>query len=88
MDPDLKDAIRVAKLNERELTKDYDRNYRLSIVMGIQNQFKRHKWNGYWDADKKPLNSYPLARGLKYLKDNSDHVYLYINAAYAAKKGK
>jgi hypothetical protein len=75
-DPELAEAIRLAKENVR------------SLIQGIEQRqaFLGTEWDRYVLRSKSqdPLLKYPLLSGSYSLRSNLDHVYLYLNAAYAA----
>lgn len=89
-DPEIKKVVSVFRgKTERDYTKDYARQMRLCSILGIP--FKRHAWEGYWQAQEHPLtDKYPLAGSFQAVAKAADktnkHVYLYINAVYAARK--
>lgn len=86
-DPEIKRLIKVCKDGDAVHLKDYAKNHRLASVLGILDKFKKHQFEYYWNSKDVPLTrKYPLSGGFTSQKK---HVYLYINAVYAArKKGK
>lgn len=90
----LVEAIRVAKLDEATLLKDYSKQYQLARAIGMANKFKEHNY-GYGKNYVKIAildSQYPLARNVSWTgqgKDgnkNREHGYLYINSCYKARK--
>jgi hypothetical protein len=89
-DPAVKTTVDIFKKTEEFYLQDYKRNFRLANVLGLGNKFKRHPWEGYWDAKAHPVTkNYPLVSSFEYNSKTSkhnQHVYLYMNAVYAARK--
>jgi hypothetical protein len=99
MDPALIDDPELAKLvkvfagkTEEDYLGEYRKHYRLAVMLGLAEKFKRHQYENYWDARDFPLTkNYPLAnafnhRNNKASRNINEHVYTYINAVYAARK--
>lgn len=89
-DPKVKELIRVFQ-NADNYTTEYEKNFRLAGVLGMQDKFKRHEWDNYWNSRKTPLTSkYPLANGYEHGRpassNTNQHVYIYMNALYRARK--
>jgi hypothetical protein len=89
-DPAMKTLIKVFKTPENTYLLEYARNYRLANVLNMGNKFKQHPWQSYWDSKATPLtDKYPLAGQFDYRRANetiNKHIYLYMNAVYAARK--
>ncbi len=89
-DPAMKVLINIFKKDESFYTKDYSRNFRLANVLGMRDKFKRHGWESRWDSRGCPLTKpYPLADEFNWRDTKSkknQHVYLYMNAVYSARK--
>lgn len=88
-DPKIVDLIRIAKVPEEEYTKDYVRHARLARLLSIYNKFRTYeKVGNHWQRKATPLSTaYPLL-GSWTLDDREkrDHAYVYLNAAFAARK--
>jgi len=85
-DPELKKAIAICNKPETEYTKEYNRHERLARVLGIYSKFVTYpKVRGTWDRKVTPLKGYKLLAA-HLSSDQLDHVYVYLNAVYAARK--
>lgn len=89
-DPYLKEIIPLFKVDDTVYLAEYKKNFRLAQVLGLGKTFKKHKWESYWDSKDRPLTDrYPLAGSFDWRRANSkqsQHVLLYMNAVYAARK--
>lgn len=89
-DPELKKWILLHKKPKNEILAEYSKQHQLASLLGMGHQFKRHKYNNYWDSKETPLtNSYPLAAAFRNYRTTDkvkEQIYLYINAVYAARK--
>lgn len=74
-DPELARAVRIARI---DLTKLLEARSLYQSILGIYSRGDR----GY----KNPLTKYPLASDSYRVENNKKHVYLYVNAVYAATK--
>lgn len=85
-DPDIAHLAKVLQMSESDLMKEYKKHETLANVLGVK--FKEHPWSGYYAKKKSPLtDKYPLLENLRYGRNmNKEHVYLYMNAVYAARK--
>lgn len=89
-DPELKRLCALHKVTKAEYLTEYSRQWRLAQLLGIGHKFKRHNFDDYGVKKLKPLkNNYPLAHNLYQYRNNiieMNHVILYLNAVYAARK--
>lgn len=91
-DPEVKRLARICKKSEGDYLEEYNKQQRLSRIVGLYGQFKQHKFQGYWDRKAIPVskryplfNSFSTHQGATYTEMN-EHVYLYMNACYQARK--
>lgn len=87
-DPEIVRLIQICKIPQEKYLEDYSRQYRLASLLGLSNQFQKHKYTNYWDARNAPLSkSYPLAPSWRPNRNTIQaQIYLYMNAVYAARK--
>lgn len=77
-DPEFADIRRLIK-NEDALTEAYERNLTLARWCKMWYSVKEHRVT----TDDSLMTRYPLLRSMSYGRPH-DHVYIYLNAAYAA----
>ena len=84
-DPRWADAKRLIKAVDA-LMKPYQENLALASSLGMRYDVKEHKISS---SDDSLLNTYPLLNSLRfgYYRHPMKEIYLYMNAAYAARKG-
>lgn len=87
-DPEIVKLVKIMKMDHHSLTAEYMKQRSLADTVGFGNQFKEHPWTGYYAKKGSPLRgAYPLLENVRYSRNlNKEHVYLYVNAAYAARK--
>lgn len=86
-DPAFKEAADLIAQRPK-LLEAYDRNYNLAVAMNMRYNVERH---GITAADSSLLKNYPLLdtiRNSYYSRLPMEHVYIYMNAAYAAAQKK
>jgi len=84
-DPKLNE-LRSLHLKKEELLVDYQKNYNLACCIGRRYGFKLADSNR---PSSTLFNDYPLMRNIsRYNSVNHEHVAIYLNAAYAAKRGE
>lgn len=87
-DPVVKALIRIFKVPEREHLKEYSRHMRLAHVLGI-NDFKKHKYQNYWECKATPATSrYPLLGNFNtydVTDAKNKHIYFYCNSLHNAR---
>lgn len=85
-DPELRKWVIIHSKGNEFHMKEYDRHMGLACVLGLH--FTRHNHNDWDSKNYAPLKEYPLAlasRGCNFEQVKKD-IYLYLNAAYAARK--
>jgi hypothetical protein len=87
-DPELKKLIALCKTPENVYTENYWRQERLARVLGKAGKFQNYsKVRNSYERGKKPLEkNYPLVPASIAISKNSEHVYVYLNALYKARK--
>ena len=90
-DPELVRLIKLVKVGQSEYLKAYSKQQRLANLLGKGNKFKKHKYDDWNAKTSEPLSkAYPLAANIGWdisQRVTNEHGYIYINAAYAARKG-
>lgn len=90
-DPEIVRLIKICSKPESEYMAEYNRHQALAIALGEWSSFKQHKYRNYWDANGTPLtDNYPLAEDARCMATGSkelNHIGIYINAVYSARKG-